>query len=181
MRASFFSAIHHPDPDRPRRRPSRATTTLASCVLLALLALAGCGITTTTRAAPGGAGASPSATAAAHNAACPGPTGSVNDAGTPALVLTEKSANHSGSAAVGTLVQVRLSDAWHWDYLSTSAFAPLLPAGVHDASLAVCAWNFRPQKAGSVTLHFARSAICHPGVPCPMYIQQVSFTLQVTS
>lgn len=181
MRAPFFIVTHVPG--QPRRRPPRAMTALAACGLLALLALAGCGVTTTNGAAGSApnttATATASALASSRAGACPGPAGSVNDAGVPALVLTPQTANHSGSAHVGALVQVRLPDASHWDYLSTARLAPLTPAGVHDATVGVCVWNFRPASAGTVKLSFARSAICHPGTPCPMYMQQVSFALDV--
>lgn len=172
-------------------RPWRAPVALAPGVLLALLALlvalAGCGITTTNSAAGSAPNTTATATASAiassqsHINPCPGPAGSVGDAGPPALVLTPQSANHSGSAHAGALVQVRLPDASHWDYLSTASLAPLAPAGVHDTTLGVCVWNFRPQSAGKVTLSFARSAICQPRVPCPLYVQRVSFTLDVTT
>ena len=182
MRVRFFTPGHLSDLPRLRQsRPAHAVTTLAACALVALLVLAGCGITTTsgaTSAPPSAAGAS--ATATSHANPCPGPAGSVNDAGTAALVLTPQTANRSGSAHVGALVQVRLPDTSHWDYLSTSSLAPLSPAGLHDATVGVCVWNFRPRSAGSVRLSFARSAICHPGTPCPLYLQQVGFTLQVT-
>lgn len=179
MRPSFFIARHLPG----LPRPSRTVVVLTACLLLAL---AGCGVSTTNGAAGSApnasatATASASANAASRASACPGPAGSVNDAGTPALVLTPQSANHSGSAHAGALVQVRLPDASHWDYLSTASLAPLAPAGVHDATVGVCVWNFRPASAGSVKLSFARSAICHPATPCPMYMQQVSFALDVT-
>lgn len=180
MRAPFFTTIH-----RPGRlsRPSRAASALAASALLVLLVLAGCGVTSN-----GAAGSAPnttatataSALAASRASACPGPAGSVNDAGTPALVLTPQAANHSANAHVGTLVQVQLPDTSHWDYLSTASLAPLTPAGVHDATVGVCVWNFRPASVGTVKLSFARSAICHPSTPCPMYMQQVSFALDVT-
>lgn len=179
MRISRYSLIRRPAKSR-LRRSSPLAAMLAVGVLLALMALAGCGITTAAGPAPGGAGASPSATASARSAACPGPAGSVNDAGTPVLILTDTPGKGSGSAAVGALVQVRVPDSSHWDYLSAGTLAPLMPAGVHDTTLHVCVWNFRPQKAGSMKLSFARSAICRAGVPCPMYMQQVAFALQVT-
>ncbi|HEX6797798.1 MAG TPA: hypothetical protein VF116_08805 [Ktedonobacterales bacterium] len=195
MRAPTCCPAHLPQRPRPRSacapRLWRAPVALAAGVLLALLALlvalAGCGITTTTT--NGAAGSAPNTTATAtasaiassHINPCPGPVGSVGDAGTPVLVLTPQSANHSGSAHAGALVQVRLPDASHWDYLSTASLAPLSPAGVHDTTLGVCVWNFRPQSAGAATLSFARSAICQPRVPCPLYVQRVSFTLDVTA
>lgn len=182
MRVSFSTMIH----PRGHLRPARAALALASCALVALLTLAGCGITTT--ASGGAAGSAPNASATAtasaaassRASACPGPAGSVNDAGVPALVLTPQTANHTGSARVGALVQVRLPDVSHWDYRGTGGLTPLAPAGVHDASVGVCVWNFRPASAGTVRLSFARSAICHPSTPCPMYMQQVSFALNVT-
>lgn len=176
MRPSFFIARHLPG----LPRPSQALVVLTACLLLAL---GGCGVSSNgaTGSAPNAsATATASANATSRANACPGPAGSVNDAGTPALVLTPQSANHSGSAHAGALVQVRLPDASHWDYLSTASLAPLAPAGVHDATVGVCVWNFRPASAGTVKLSFARSAICHPATPCPMYMQQVSFALDVT-
>ena len=142
---------------------------------LAALVLAGCGVST---GASPAVGSTHTPSSSVNAMPCNGPTGSVNAAGMPALVLTPTATN--GQAHVGDLIQVRVPVTNHWDFnAGLSGLAPLQPAAVRDLTANVCFWNFRGQSAQDVKLSFSEGALCAAGTPCPLYLRQVTFTVHI--
>lgn len=166
-----------------RVRHLSAATIGCALILAALGALAGCGVTSTT-INPGGprlGSATPTATSGGFKGTavrpCPGPVGSVTDAGQPSLVITQSMT--TATAHVGDLVQIQLPTTQHWTYQSDQSLLTLLqPAGVQDTQKNVCAWTFRAPSAGTTTLDFSGTAICD-NLPCPQYVRVVDFTITV--
>jgi hypothetical protein len=153
---------------------------LAGLCALALALLVGCGAASAPSGAAGGGTATPSPTNPAGAAARPCPGGSADALvdGTPALILTEQS--NTGSAHVGDLIQVRLTQTNHWSFAGGSpALAPTQHAGDADQARGICFWNFQARSATSDTLHFTGTALCDVGRPCPMYARDAHFTITI--
>lgn len=150
----------------------------AAIAVAAILALAGCSSTI-------GSGGSATATPSRPDGGkltvrgCPGPLGTVNDAGTPALILTNQTRN--GETHVGDLVQVQVSASYHWmDIRASSNLAVRSPAGIQDSAQDVCAWTFRALSAGAASVHLIGGALCEPNQPCPAYAVLAEFTISIT-
>ena len=157
-----------------------------SAVLLLTLALGACGVSSTSTTGLGSSGAAtPTATSGVRTTGtsakpCPIVGTSVN-LGSPALVLTATSANHTGTAHVGDLIVVELPATSRWQ-LAQAASASLQPAelqGVLDDSLNACVWSFRAQSVGASSLNFSGSAVCEGGQECPQFIIALDFTVNV--
>lgn len=167
----------HADPKAHRRAPLVGVV----LTLMALVALGGCGAAT-------------GASTGSHNSAtatpgkpgvgkltvrgCPGPFGTANDAGTPALILTNQS--KTGDAKVGDLVQVQVPATYHWTDVRASAnLAIQSPAGVQDSAKNVCVWTYRAVNAGAATVDLTGGALCEPTQACPAYATIADFTVTV--
>lgn len=148
--------------------------------LAALLALAGCasatsavGGTHTATSTPGKPGVGKLTVRG-----CPGPWGTANDAGTPALVLTNQ--QKSGDAHVGDLIQVQVPATQHWTQIDASPNLALQqPAGVQDSAKNVCMWTYRAISAGDATVNLTGGALCEPAQPCPAYAVVADFSITI--
>jgi len=165
------------------RRARYAVAT--SAVVLLTLALGACGVSSTSTVGLGSSGTTPTATSGASGKGtsvkpCP-IVGTNVDLGSPALVLTPTSANHTGTAHVGDLIVVELPATTRWQ-LGQAASASLQPGdlqGVLDDSLNACVWSFHAQSAGTASLNFSGSAVCQGGQECPQFVIPLSFTVNV--
>ena len=148
--------------------------------VVTLLALAGCGSAT-------------SAVGGAHTATgtpgkpgvgkltvrgCPGPWGTANDAGSPAVVLTNQ--QKSGNARVGDLIQVQVPATQHWTQIDASPNLALQqPAGVQVSATNVCVWTYRAISAGDASVQLTGGALCEPTRPCPAYAVLADFAITI--
>lgn len=176
-----------------KRRPMQTTrhTALLACILPLTLALVilltACGATTTNGANVGGATTtSPTQTISSQTATpalrtCAGPPASVNSAGTPTVVIDESTPNHTASAHIGDLVQVRLPSSLVWSFSGATGNLTLMqPGNLQDTSLDVCFWNFHAASAGTTTLTFAGHVPCAPNTICSAAEIAQSFTVHVS-
>ncbi len=166
-------------------RHARAMFT-ASAAMLMMLALGACGVSSTSAL---GAGSNSAATPTATTSAagkdtsakpCPVVGTSVN-LGSPALVLTPKSAKQEAVAHVGDLIVVELPTTSRWRF-NQAASAQLQPGdlqGVLDDSLNACVWSFHAQSTGTTTLSFGGSAVCESGQMCPQFVIALNFPIKV--
>lgn len=153
----------------------------ALVVLAALTALAGCGASTgTANGAPGSATSTPGKPGVGKLTVrgCPGPLGNADDAGTPALVLTNQA--KSGEAHVGDLIQVQVPATQRWNEVKASSNLALQqPAGVQDGTKNVCVWTYRALSAGSATVNLTGGALCEPNQACPAYAVLADFSISI--
>ncbi len=149
--------------------------------LATLLTVAGCGATSgaangshgSTTATPGSPGIGKLTVRG-----CPGPLGTANDAGTPALVLTNQ--RKSGNAHVGDLIQVQVPATYRWTHIDASSNLALQqPAGIQDSSRNVCVWTYRALGAGAASVSLVGGALCEPMQPCPAYAVAANFMISI--
>ncbi len=175
----------------------------AGLMMLGLLAtlLTGCGVTTVTSigggSTPGTTGGQTSVTPTATKPApgtaatpgprelvarpCPGPYGSVTEAGTPNVVLTGYNPQGTAQAHIGDLVQVRLPISMRWTMgPAPTGMVVISPVGIQDATLNVCAWTFRAQSAGTSILTFTGMNLCDPHAPCAQLAVNVTYAVAVS-
>jgi hypothetical protein len=104
------------------------------------------------------------------------------DAGHPALVLTPLTLDHSASAHVGDMVQVRLPTTTKWTYDAAQVSGPLIPAqpsGVLVRAVSACVWTFKANAKGAELLTFEGQAICRAGQPCPNFRVKLAFSVSI--
>jgi|SRR5579884_831849 len=181
-----------------RRMMARRAMFPFGCLLLAalMLGVAGCGVTAT-----GTGGSAPAAPTGSVNPGgpikgtavrpCPGPWASVHDVAGNVVVVTEATPPSVGempaqstavaSAHVGDIIQVRVGITSRWTLRDASAnLQKLDPQGGQDQQLNVCFWNFKATAAGDATISYTVAPNCDKGVPCPMWIRDVTFTVHVS-
>lgn len=159
---------------------------LAMCVLALGAALAACGYTTAA-VNPGGPIIGPGGSTSSGPGRgttvrpCVGPYADVGVEGQPDLVLTDATADHTGTVAVGGLVQVQLQSTWRWGLGKTSSnLAVTQYNGAFDQARNLCFWNFRTQSTGTATIDISGTALCEPNQQCPMIARAETFTVQVS-
>ncbi len=165
----------------------RRVALVAMCLAGLAFALAGCGYTAdsaqgstsgTTSVSPGGSSGPARGTTVRP---CVGPYADVAVEGQPALTLTDATPNHTGTVAVGGLVQVQLQGTWRW--ILGSASSNLVAThyqGAFDQTRGVCFWNFRAQSAGVAQITLTGTELCEPPKECPAIARGETFTIQVS-
>lgn len=169
-----------------RSRILRRVVLIAACAVGLGVALASCGYTTAA-INPGGPIVGPGGSTSggpgrgATARPCNGPYADVGVEGQPDLILTDATADHKGTVAVGGLVQVQLQGTWHWGLGKTgSNLAVTQYDGAFGQARNLCFWNFRAQSAGSATIDLTGTALCEPNQQCSMIARAETFTVQVS-
>lgn len=168
-------------------RRARYSLAVAATILMTLaVGLSACGLSSTTSTTNGpGAGTASTATTSGPGKGtsvkpCPIVGTSVN-LGTPALVLTPKTANQEATAHVGDQIVVELptTSRWQLAHAASAQLQPNDPQGALDDSLNACVWSFHAQSAGETSLNFTGSAVCESGKECPQFQLNLTFTIKV--
>jgi hypothetical protein len=166
------------------RRTSYPFTIVATMLMTLALSLSACGLSSVTTIGPGAGDASTPTTSASGTGAsakpCPVVGTSVN-LGTPALVLTPKSANEETTAHVGDQIVVELptTSRWRLAQAQSAQLQPNDPQGALDDSLNACVWSFKAQSSGDAALDFTGSAVCESGQVCPDFQLNLTFAIKV--
>jgi hypothetical protein len=127
----------------------------------------------------------------------PSPTTSVNGSGTangcpsaatvtgtPAkanVTVQGNTVKDTVAAHSGDIIEVDMPFGQKWNGPTASLGVLQLqdPAGYAVQSNHACVWRFQAKATGSTLLVFTGRAICGPGKMCPLYVQSVSFTVDV--
>lgn len=149
-------------------------------VLALVLLLSACGANGTTGAGPK---LTPSPTGVKGYGMMHGcPSNVVVGVQPPANVIV-KLADHNSTVTAhkGDVVEVQLpfGQAWRGPTTSQGPLQLQAPAGYAEVSQQMCVWRFIAQTTGTVRLTYSGSAICQPGMLCPMYVMSVPFTIDV--
>ncbi len=166
-----------------RRVHLRGTVLAGALPLLLSLLLAGCGYNSVSTLSPGGGngGNSSGPILGTSVRPCVGPSADVGVQGQPALTLSDATADKTGAAHVGDLVQVQLPGDWRWELNGAPANLTATPyAGAYDQARQICFWNFTAASASSVTVHFTGTPRCEGGQPCPTIARVDDFTIHVS-
>jgi hypothetical protein len=85
------------------------------------------------------------------------------------------------AANTGDIIEVHLPFGQKWNGPTTSLGVLQLqdPAGYALKADRTCIWRFQAKASGSTALNFTGRAICSPGKMCPLYVESVSFTVDV--
>lgn len=150
---------------------------LTALVALAALALlvAGCG---GAGATGGGAtsGAGGGGTSSAQTQPCNGSIGAHGT--TPSVTLRNTDANHTATAPVGEVVEIRLDGQHVWKLGSVTPNGALTSVGAQGAlEQGDCVWDFQVAQAGDAVVTFTGTALCQPNQACPAYAMLVTFTI----
>jgi hypothetical protein len=116
-----------------------------------------------------------------------GPNGCPNKAvvtDTPAkanVTVSESMINTDVIAHTGDIIEVRLPFGQNWSGPTSSQGVLLVqdPSGYAIQSDHVCVWRFQAKASGSTPLNFTGRAICTQGKMCPLYIESMSFSIDV--
>jgi hypothetical protein len=154
-----------------------------------LFVLAACGSSTSGTGSPGGGGVptvQPSPTSANGSGSgtangCPSTTAVT---GTPAkanVTVQGNTVKDTVTAHSGDIIEVDMPFGQKWNGPTASLGVLQLqdPAGYAVQSDHACVWRFQAKATGSTLLVFTGRAICTPGKMCPLYVQSVSFTVDV--
>ncbi len=158
---------------------------LCSIGLLFLLAACGSSQSTGGPGSSGGGTVPPaSPTASAGSTSVTGCPSNEVVTGTPAKANVTVQANlvkDSVTAHTGDLIEVRLPFGQKWNGPTSSLGVLQIqdPIGYPLTSDHVCIWRFQAKASGSTTLDFTGRAICAPGKMCPLYVENISFTVDV--
>ncbi len=170
-------------PRRPRARagPGRHLWLAALAALLALL-LTACGAS---GARGGGAvSGSPSATSSTGAGLTVRPClGFYSGGDNPAVTLTNSSANVTGGARAGDVIELRLDDHHSWKLTGikpTGSLTSLSSQGLLDSADGTCVWILRAVTPGDAVVTFTGTALCDPTQACPQYAILQTFTIHIS-
>jgi hypothetical protein len=85
------------------------------------------------------------------------------------------------TAHTGDIIEIRLPFGQKWVGPTASIGVLQLqdPSGYAVKSNHVCVWRFQAKGSGSTPLTFTGRAICVAGKMCPLYVESVSFSVDV--
>ncbi|HTK11747.1 MAG TPA: hypothetical protein VL485_31535 [Ktedonobacteraceae bacterium] len=97
------------------------------------------------------------------------------------VTIQESMAKDNIVAHMGDIVEVRLPFGQKWSGPTASQGVLQIqdPAGYALQSDHVCIWRFQAKGSGLTPLNFTGRAICTPGKMCPLYVQSISFNVNV--
>jgi hypothetical protein len=153
-----------------------------------LFVLAACGSSTSSgTGSSGGSGVptvQPSPTSAKGTGTANGCPSTTAVTGTPTkanVTVQGNTVKDTVAAHSGDIIEVDLPFGQKWNGPTASLGVLQLqdPAGYAVQSSHFCVWRFQAKATGSTLLVFTGRAICTPGNMCPLYIQSVSFTVDV--
>jgi hypothetical protein len=163
-------------PRLPGRQDYLSRLWLASLSALLALLLGACG------AAPSQGGESTSSMGPGAGMAIRPCLGDYTSGLHPALTLLS-SAEVSGSAHVGDIIEVRLDGRHKWTLDAVKPGAALVAKenqGVLDRADGSCVWDFQARERGDVIITYSGVALCDPTQVCPDYAIPQSFTLRIS-
>jgi len=146
-----------------------------AAMALAALVLAGCGAV---GSVGGGGGRSTGSVTPSPTAPAPC-AGSAGDPTPPDVTLGVADENHTTSAPVGAVVEIRLDGQHLWragSVTPTDALTPIGPQGALEQG--ACVWEFQVAQHGDAVVTFIGTALCPPNAMCPQYAMLARFTIR---
>lgn len=123
----------------------------------------------------------PPATANKAPTGCPSSVIMTNAPAKANVTIQESMTNSDIVAHTGDIIEVRLPFGQNWSGPTASQGVLQIqnPVGYALQPDRMCIWRFQAKASGLTPLNFTGRAICTPGKMCPLYIESVSFSVDV--